>query len=651
MTTKADVRIILTLLYVTLSLTRCGSLGGSTPVTPATITATSGTPQSAQVGTVFSPLGATVTDSHNNPVSGISVTFTAPSTGASCGFPSGTTNVATTNSSGVASSTCTANTAVGAYTVTASVSGVSAPANFSLTNSPAAASTHCSFYLSGLEAPNGPNFYALVGSIGVDANGNVTGGEQDYNDASGLISPEPQGDSIMGGSLTLNGSTGQGTLTLITNNSSLGVNGTETLGVQFVNAQHALVVQFDGTATSSGSMDQQTLPSSVSGGYAFVLSGVDPSYLPVAIGGVFSANGSNLSGVLDINDNAVTTAGTAFGADLSVPDPFGRGAITGLANPATGTPITLVYYVVSARALRIIDVDIQDSAVGSAFGQGTSTFTNESLLNSVFGMDSNPLAGTLYAAAGMFSIPTTGTINGVADVDEEGDVVSASAIAGTFSISNTVNSVTYNGYGSLTINPGALEDISVLGIYMTDPALNLNDPNNAVGGGGALLLDLDGVLAGGTGTMIPQADTSTANLMGTYAFGAHAYYGLAQDGWEFDLVGQGSVASLTLNGAGLVSDPFDFFAATPSDGTDARVMFSGPASADPNNPGRYTMPLTVTVGAGPPVILDLVIYWASDKQLFWLNEDYSSLFFGPLQQQGSLAELPAGERVPARSGR
>ena len=109
---------------------------------PATITATAGTPQSATVNTAFATqLQATVKDSFNNPVSGAVVTFAAPGSGASGTFAGGLTT-ATTNASGVATAAVlTANTTAGAYTVTASVSGVSSPANFLLTNLAGSAST------------------------------------------------------------------------------------------------------------------------------------------------------------------------------------------------------------------------------------------------------------------------------------------------------------------------------------------------------------------------------------------------------------------------------------------------------------------------------------------------------------------------------
>jgi len=98
----------------------------NTSSTPGSISASSGTPQSATVGTAFaSPLVALVENASGNPVSGATVTFTAPSSGASGSFAGGV-NTATTNSSGVATSAAfTANSTSGSYTVTASVAGVS----------------------------------------------------------------------------------------------------------------------------------------------------------------------------------------------------------------------------------------------------------------------------------------------------------------------------------------------------------------------------------------------------------------------------------------------------------------------------------------------------------------------------------------------
>ncbi|MDR3735693.1 MAG: Ig-like domain-containing protein [Acidobacteriaceae bacterium] len=81
-----------------------------------------GSPQSAQVNVAFSTaLGVLVTDASGNPVPGLTITFTAPSSGAGATL-SGTTAVTGTN--GIASVTATANTIAGAYVVTASAIGV-----------------------------------------------------------------------------------------------------------------------------------------------------------------------------------------------------------------------------------------------------------------------------------------------------------------------------------------------------------------------------------------------------------------------------------------------------------------------------------------------------------------------------------------------
>jgi len=58
-----------------------------------------------------------------------------------------------------------------------------------------------------------------------------------------------------------------------------------------------------------------------------------------------------------------------------------------------------------------------------------------------------------------------------------------------------------------------LGDVSLLGLYLTDPTLNLNDPNNTTSGlGGALVADLDAALAGGTGMLVPQTDSSASSF-------------------------------------------------------------------------------------------------------------------------------------------
>jgi hypothetical protein len=102
----------------------------------ASISATTGTPQSATVNTMFgTALQATVKDASNNPLSGVTVTFTAPASGASAAFSGSTTATATTNASGIAiAPALTANGNAGSFTLTASAPGAGAIASFILSN-------------------------------------------------------------------------------------------------------------------------------------------------------------------------------------------------------------------------------------------------------------------------------------------------------------------------------------------------------------------------------------------------------------------------------------------------------------------------------------------------------------------------------------
>ncbi|MEO8379001.1 MAG: DUF5689 domain-containing protein [Acidobacteriota bacterium] len=112
--------------------------------TPASITATAGSPQTTATGTAFATLlQATVKDAGNAPIEGIGVTFTAPSAGASGTFANGTNVTSSaTNASGVATATVfTANTTPGMYSVVASTASLTA--GFTLTNT-SDATTHYS---------------------------------------------------------------------------------------------------------------------------------------------------------------------------------------------------------------------------------------------------------------------------------------------------------------------------------------------------------------------------------------------------------------------------------------------------------------------------------------------------------------------------
>jgi len=648
-------------------LTGCGSSSSSTPPPPPptiAIRATSGSGQTATVGEAFTnKLVATVT-SNGTAASGVTVTFTPVpgSAGQSC-TPS-TTTVATA-SDGTASITCTANATPGGYSVTAAATGATATASFTESNTAQQkAPIVFVFYVNGLEnsASEGPVYYGVAGAVGFDLSGNVLGGEQDYNDGqNGFTSPV---DTITatGSSMTVNPTTGTGTLVLdvSASNPNVGVKGIETFAVQFINASHALITQFDGSATSSGSFDLQTATSGAGGNFAFTLSGIDIAGFPFAYGGVFSNTGGTIQGTYDENDsgkvlvgNTLTATDNGVGADV-----YGRGSITGFTDPNNGNePISLVYYIVGPEVLRIIDVDADDTMAGSAYGQGSATSFDSTVLSTdVFGILDNT-EDELFAAAGQLVAANTAvgtfsaTFTGEGDDDEVGIVMATGTpggVAGNYSFSTTVL-----GYGSMKDITG-LGSIHTLGLYATDPKLNLLDPNNTTAAnlGAALVLDLDD-FAQGTGIVVPQGTIASdgSDLNHSYGFGAQAFAGNgsfpASPGWEFDFVGEGTFASLAFTtGTGGpptpvdLSDPYaSFVPGTPDEYT--AVPIAGTAAA-PDAAGRYAFrpatPFAVgPVGGahGPTVDFTVVLYEAGPGLVFSIDEDADSEWLGTFQEQSA----------------
>ena len=214
------------------ALVACSSSGKSTTTPPPptiAISATSGGGQSAAVGTAFTnALVATVT-SNGTPSSGVSVTFTAPSTGASGLFATATpavTDTETTNSSGVATSQAfTANATTGSYTVTATTTSATTPASYSLSNAsgPAAAITATS---GGGQSANVSTAFTnpLVATV-TDSHSNPVNGVMvtftaPSSGASGLFA---DGGTPAATDTETTGANGQATSTVFTANATHGV--------------------------------------------------------------------------------------------------------------------------------------------------------------------------------------------------------------------------------------------------------------------------------------------------------------------------------------------------------------------------------------------------------------------------------------------
>ena len=463
------------------------------------------------------------------------------------------------------------------------------------------------FYLSGEDKGHHP--YSLAGAVLLDGMGGVVGGEEDANNGAGNISPEPGGDTITGGKYVL-GTDGQGTLTLYTSNPNLGVGGTETLALARVNNQHVLITQFDGGATASGSLDFQTFFPNMSGqianGYSFLLSG-GGSGGGLVVGGVFTSDGGGnlMSVVMDQDVAGTANLGIQTTGTYVAPDAYGRGR-------ATFDGLNFSYYIIGVEALRMIETDGSRVAVGSAFGQGAlaGTASAASLNGNFVFTISSGAAGATFSAAGIMNPNGRGTIPGFADINETQGSVTSQAFTSNYSLGS-------NGYGRIAITPGATQDVLTLGLYITDPQLNLNDPNNQNGGGGALLADLDAKVVG-AGAAVPLL--SGATVKGNFAAGFQG----EPAGGEEDFVGAASTSvNAPLSGTGSWNQLF-------GTGQASGVPFSVTLTADLAHAGRFTASVALNGGA---TTNSFVVYQATSQLLVGAEVDAGQPGVGTLQQQ------------------
>ena len=105
-----------------------------------------------------------------------------------------------------------------------------------------------------------------------------------------------------------------------------------------------------------------------------------------------------------------------------------------------------------------------------------------------------------------------------------------------------------------------------------------------------------------------------------------------------------------MTGSGDIADPFLFFDTKNALFTGA--SFTGTATADAENPGRYTIsPLAVLppVEGDSPTDFTVVLYQANGTQLFWMDEDTFSYFLGPVEGQAAVVTPLPSAKVKAQA--
>ncbi|MFZ0634727.1 MAG: hypothetical protein WAM08_04350, partial [Candidatus Acidiferrales bacterium] len=384
---------------------------------------------------------------------------------------------------------------------------------------------------------------------------------------------------------------------------------------------HGLISAMDSGDSASGTIDAQDPTAfaltSLSGGYSFTANGWDTTVgNPLGWGSVLTldGNGNTLAQILDYNDGGNVDGGGPI-----------TGAITGSVSAAPDangyTTIEMAggyffaIYVVNGEVLRTMEIDGDLITAGAIYGQGNNAFSNGSLSGNFVLNDNgyDVFFGGPMTGAGQIATDGAGNITGgVLDLNDDYSVTTAGLLAGsTYSMPNTGG-----GRGAIVL-PGTItttQDVSYLFVYMTDPALNLLDPNNASGGGGALILDGD-FDTEGTGVVVPQVASSVIQAN----FGVDVQT-IDFFGSETDAVGQG-LSDGSANIAGLADFNNDFLFES---GDAIALTFA----ADASNPGRLTGTYTIDL-----LPVNITYYQASSGQLLFVETDALNSADGVLIQQ------------------
>ncbi len=463
--------------------------------------------------------------------------------------------------------------------------------------------------------------YSVVGTVVLDGNGNITGGEQDsFNLGTDSILTTDAIQPATGAVVV--GSDGRGTITITPTLAHV-----ETLSIAVVNNSHVLITEFDLVATTTGTMDLQTAPASVpTGGNAFAVFDVDDAF---AYGGVFSSDGASTitEGEGDASFQGNVNSDQNVTGFFSTPDASGRGTIN-LSIPSLkdGTNLQTMqfaYYVVGPEVFRLVEIDGDFFASGSVYGQGSATFSSSSLGGSfVFGLSGDEdFAFGSFAAAGQFTGNGSGGFSaGVADINDGGD---DPVLAG--SLTDAEYFTEANGYAGFDVSGDNTDGLTTFGVYLVDPTLNIADPNSTTGGGGALMIELDSDNIG-TGIVVPQ--TSGAAFTGNYAITQDGVYQAEEAGGPVDLVGQvNSDGTSTFTGLADVNDIL-------GTGLNPGITVAATYSADEANPGRINAVITLGELELPDTV---TMYQASSSLLLHVDvtsqEGFVAVGLGVLEQQ------------------
>jgi len=591
-------------------------------------------PPPSLTASAMAQLTATITSTVMNAVSD-GVDWTATCSGSTSGC--GTFTAAHTNSGTSTTYTAPPTVPAGGLAVTVkaastldSTSNVTGVIFVTSTGTSAYLCAGCSYTYS-VSGEDASGFFSLAGVFTTDGNGNITGGEQSFSDFNFSTGNTP--DPILAGSTYSFTSDGRGTITLMFDDTNIGVsNGatsTVTLGAVFVSPSHLLITELDQSATGSGTMDLQTIgsfsTSTLTGGFTFVGGGADLGGLPLGYGGVFNVDGpgsiSGTGSTFDINDGGNLAKKQTLTGSYVVSDQLGRIQLTihsgGFQTIGLGGPIVVDGYITDATHVKFVEVDSNVGvSSGLAIGQGaaTGTFTSASLLPSgttyVFTAFGAIPVGPIALATTFTSDGSANLQNGTSDVNAAG-VPSAGSVTGTYAVDSSGTGRVVVSLKGNTIS-GSPNNADTFAVYLTG------------GSDAPLVLELDtyGVT---TGNMFTQAagPFTLASFKGSYGLNL-TLFGFDTNNNTYDIEDD-ITGQAFADGAGNLLGVLDINASgAPQTGVGLSGLYASSGS------GRFTGSLTPATSS---TALGFSYFLVSPSEVVVIETDNNAVSLGLFRAQ------------------
>jgi hypothetical protein len=347
----------------------------------------------------------------------------------------------------------------------------------------------------------------IAGSVAVDGNGGISGGEEDITRSSGSqhltiqpTSANPASFYVVGaisagpgtpgttysaysrGCMALATSAGTSTFAFTlgacsnhwtenhltaTNDNACGMtqnSGGSNIAAGYFTTGH--IIEFDcttGTAPNCTSstratgilrwQDSSSFPTGLSGPYAFGLSGWDTASARYAMAGSFqSASGSMSAVAADINDAGTLSSLLIGGSgNYGSIDAYGNGTGT-LTAGQTSLPISL--YVVSKSEALIVTNSATGAApvVGGEAVASAASFSAASLTNSHLFHLGGVTAGSADVSIGVLAFNGAGVLNGTQYQDQAG-TLGTTAMSGTYAVDQKTGRTTFSAGLGQTLGP------------------------------------------------------------------------------------------------------------------------------------------------------------------------------------------------------